>query len=950
MKRTILHPIWVLMSTTLPLLIFSFLLYGNYQIIKSEFGESEIELWNQLWMALGALIIPATLYSLLCWFWQKNTQLLYSIISLVAACLFLYGFTMNFEDAIPSGVPPWMLEEQDLLIYAFTFLMPTILYGAFSIVMHLTPNEQDRSALLNFGIALCFPAFAYFMITTGAELFRGIESFHFFLVLNIVGVTLFMFFLLRTFYILLSRQSTWWKRMRFLWLMPVALIMPLLGLSLNGGELVAERTFFCLFGDFRHALFYVFTIINAILYCIPQINHPTSRILLFIGRSITFTFIFYFFLVFLPFLPLSIIAIIAFGAGFLMLSPVLLFFIQGNILSEDYAYLRTHYKKGLLIPLMIGGMLVIPTFLVGWYKMEQRNLLKAIDYIYHPTYGEEIPHVNTTRLKNTIEKIKHLKNTDDRDRLDRGQEGYLPYLSHLFRYMVLDNGTLSNQRLHDIEQVFIGDVFDFPDIPWDRGPRSGDVFIDSIGVTSRYDYRHEAWISEVYLELQNYGLGNQEYETHFYLPDGALISDYYLWIENRKEYGLLTEKRAAQWVYRQITNLRRDPGLLFYEKDGSISFQVFPCPSNGPRRTGIEIIHKDPFLFQIDNKKVLLGDTLETASTAIIQIADMGTYIPAAAKETLPQVSRKPYYYVLVDASSGSISNYVERISTWIKEHNIQYGINMKLVVVNQGHRTIGAKVVWQQQLEKMISKSLQEGGFFLERAMREIYFQQLQQEKNTYPVMIVVTDELTKAAFPNDGLPDLAQAYPECPYFYTLDDSAKVRGHSLISGVRFQLSNIPFPPETRPVYQYKEGAITHYLPMDKKPSLVVNIPTDIEKEIWMAGEKNWERGLQLQAYYQQLQWNPKHYDQRWLHLLQSSFKQHFMTPINSFIVVETEAQKQALLAAQQKILNAGNTKFDFGEEQADWNRMSEPAWYVVLGLFLLVLLGRRWRELLHTN
>lgn len=947
MRNNILHPLGVLFSTTIPLLLLASLFYGNYQIIKSELGENELLFWNDLWGFLGFLSIGSLLYGSICWWQKKQSHLLYGLLAIVLGIAYLAWFCFYFEEGMPASIPTWMVDPSELFFYSFSLVMPMICYGAFISVVHFTPNEEERSVVINFLGSLSMPAFAYLLVSTGILWKIGEVEDTIPIVLTIIGVVLFVFFLLRTLYILMSKKGGAWEQWRLVGLVFIGIIMPILGLALNGGLLLDEAPFYCLFGDFTQSYFYILAIINGILVCIPAFKHPAGRLCLFLARSITFSFIFYFFLLFLPFLPLSIVAIMAVGVGFLMLAPLVLFFVQIIQLADDYQYLKKHFRKPLLFLGMIAGMLILPMILVASFSWERKNLLQAMDYLYYPTYGTAAPNINLPMLQNTLQKVQSEKERDDilfRD----NKEHYQPYITPLFRYIVLDNGTLSNQRMKDIQQVFTGTVSSYANRPWMIQPTTGDVHIDSVYVDSEYDAQQQVWRSEVYLELQNTATRNREYQTHFTLPDGAWISDYYLWIENRKEYGLLTDKRAAQWVYKQITSQRRDPGLLFYEKDGSISFQVFPCPANAPRRTGIEIIHKEPFTFQIDHKKLLLGDTLQTPINQVVEIADRGAYIPTAVKEQLPQTTRRPFYYVLVDMTTQqtkSMDAFIASIEQWMKQYNIRYGIDMQLVAVDHQYNLIGAKAIWQQVLRKHKNKTQNRGGFFPERAMRELFYKEIKQPRDgVFPVMLLVTENLSKAAFPNNGMADLQQAFPECPYYYHLSDSNQLDAYSLLIEPKYELKDVAFPPIPQPVHKYQQGGHTQYLPADNAPSIVVTIPQEINKEIGEQAEKSWQAALEMDLYHQQLQLNGQNYDQRWLHLLQNSFKYHLMTPITSFMVVETEAQKQKLLQVQHKILSAGNTKFNVGNEEDDWDNMSEPVWWLVGLLFFIIVIGKKWQ------
>ena len=127
---------------------------------------------------------------------------------------------------------------------------------------------------------------------------------------------------------------------------------------------------------------------NGLLLCLPNSNNVNYRLALFIGRSITMTYTFYFFLVFLPFLPFSILAVLAFGLGFLMLTPLALFTIHINALSKDYSFLKKSYSSLLLKSLIVGSLLVIPLCITIKYISYKKTLHHALAYIYSPDYSK----------------------------------------------------------------------------------------------------------------------------------------------------------------------------------------------------------------------------------------------------------------------------------------------------------------------------------------------------------------------------------------------------------------------------------------------------------------------------------------------------------------------------------------------------------------------------------
>ena len=189
---------------------------------------------------------------------------------------------------------------------------------------------------------------------------------------------------------------------------------PLIGLAVNNGHLFNNfgSSGSGIFGDFNNAWFYILAIVNGIMVCLPNLDNRIYRLLLFIGRSVTFAYTFYFFLVFLPFLPLSVIAIIAIGTGFLMLTPLLLFVIHINELSKDFTYLKIQFSKKLIIGISLLGFFVIPSFITLTYLKDNCVLNETLSYLYSPDYSKQYD-IDKVSLQKTLNVIKSHKDHSD---------------------------------------------------------------------------------------------------------------------------------------------------------------------------------------------------------------------------------------------------------------------------------------------------------------------------------------------------------------------------------------------------------------------------------------------------------------------------------------------------------------------------------------------------------
>jgi hypothetical protein len=940
--RNLLNPKWLFVINTLPLVVLFFLFFGQFNIIKTLLEDSSIQLWKSFGLSLGVLGLLNFAYATYLTFKKKSVSVWYGLIALVGYIPFIYLYGYHLDKIIPFSIPQWMVSG-NIFLYVGTFLMPTLAYSLFVLVSHFTPENKEHKAWVNFLIAIGIPIAGYLFTQIILPLWQPFDrdfSVHAMLILVITATLVFLFFLIRGVFILATKKAEAWQKYQLAWKIPIAIVLPLIGLAVNNGHLFNNfgPSDSGIFGDFNNAWFYILAIVNGILVCLPNLENKLYRLLVFIGRSITFAYTFYFFLVFLPFLPLSVIAIIAIGTGFLMLSPLLLFVIHINELSKDFTYLKIQLSKKLIIGISLLAFLVIPAFITATYLKDKRVLNETLSYLYSPDYSKQYD-IDKVSLQKTLNVIKSHK--DHRDSRGGIFGNGIPYLSSYFNWLVMDNLTLSDSKINTIEKIFFGTP------SFELRPENilnDNVQISNISTNSTYDKSQNAWKSWIDLEITNKS-GNtwfSEYATTIALPEGCWISDYYLYVGDIKEPGILAEKKSAMWIFSQIRNENRDPGILYYLTGNKVAFRVFPFAKDEVRKTGIEFLHKEPITLNIDNNIVELGNKEETIYENIE--TDNIAYVSVQQKQTLNAVKREPYFHFLVDVSKNHNSNstyFIKRIEQVI-EANQPLSAIAKISFVNSYVTTTTIDKDWRE----LYKNQSFEGGFNLDRAIRTTLINAYQDKSKTYPVIIVVTDSIQNAVLDKD-FADLKFTFPESDLFFNLDEKGNFRGHSLIENPIKEL------PETKRECMFCETVLEYklsdnssaFLPNNNEPSIILkkDITELTETEI---KEKNWQSALTMQGQWTSQILHPEKSDKEWLNLVKYSFVSKVMTPVTSYLVVENEAQKAMLKKKQEQVLS-GNKSLDLGE---DTQRMSEPSL-----ILLTILLGlaiwyrekrkRQWTE-----
>lgn len=936
--KNLLNPKWILLTHILPTLVLFFLLFNQYSIIKTLLEPHQIQFWALFASTLGVLSLSSLMYALYLILKHKLIPIWFGLASLLVYITFMYLYSYYSGSMVPRSIPRWLVSD-DVFLYVGTFLMPIFAHSLLVLVLQLTHTNKSHKAWVNFFMALSIPLLVYLFTQTVLPLWQSVKGefyLHAMLVSIIVLTLAFLFFLIRGVYILVSNKSKTWAKYQLAWRIPIAIVLPLVGLFINNG--VIPMDFFIsnagFFGDFSHPWFYILALINGILICLPNLKNKTYRLFLFFARAATFSYTLYFFLVFLPFLPLSIIAVIAAALGFLLLTPLLLFIIHINQLVADADYLKAYFSPPVMTATVGLAILIIPASVTLTYLKDKRVLNTTLAYLYSPDYTRQYA-IDKESLKKTLGIIQSHKAQGNRRNVILTSQ--TPYLSTYFNWLVMDNLTLSEAKINDIEQIF----FAKPKVKSNVSNRvSHQVRISDITTSSTYDATEKAWRSWVNFAITNENTQARfaEYRTVINLPEGCWISDYYLYVGTQKEHGILAEKKSAMWVFAQIQRQNRDPGLLHYLTGNQVAFSVFPFTPNETRKTGIEFLHKEPITLNVDNHQIQLGNNKESHD-AHVTAGNTATgeviYVASTHKKELKVVKRTPYFHFVINTAEDKqkhINAFIQRIDTALNTHK-RLKQNAKISFVNTYVKTVLLDKKWQVEYKKHKF----DGGFYLDRAIRQILLKAHQEHADTYPVIVVVTDNIEHAVVPQD-FKDLTFTFPEGDLFYRLDKHGALVAHSLT-----HRPLVPAPQTEKTclfcatVLQYPVSEQQFfYLPNNHLPSIILKTPV-FKLSATEIKEKNWQTALLMQGQWRTQLVYPATANNHWLHLVKSSFLSKVMTPLTAYLVVENEAQKAMLKRKQEQVLS-GNKALDIDDGA---QRMSEPSWLLLAVLCVFIV----WRK-----
>ncbi len=918
-------PFWIFISITLPQLLLGSLMLTAFLTIKSLLDPGDLVYWT---LFFGFNVLSIAGFSFYALHLIRIKRGIHWITGALAIALYLPALIFvlyHSNHYFPRSIPRWMYGENDLLMYMLTFNMPPLLLGLITMVK-ATLRGND-SGFKNLGAALLIPTIwyvtAYGLNKLG--IYGGGRIFSFiFPVLLVISTLLFFFLLVRGCYVLYQNRSERWEKFRLVSLFLIGIVFPLLGLALNNGILDIKAPFDMLFGNFSHPLFYIIALANGIVFCIPRPESPNHQLLQYAFRVFFYSYALYFLVVFLPYLPLAIGAIIAFGLGFLMLTPLLLGVIQGQMIHEDYQLLKNHFPKNKLIALGVLAFLAIPISLSLHFYKDKYYLKTAINHIYHPNLKES-PKVNTASIKRVLQHVKHHRQRSSGFGFAQHKT---PYISNVYQSIVLDNLTLSDTKVKEIEHVFAGTA----NAPTSRAFRVSDssrIRLDSVQVNSIYNTQEKYWTSSLDLDITNLqDRGLQEYATQFELPVGAWISEYYLMMEGRKEMGILAEKRVALWLYNQITRGSRDPGILYYLDNRNIGFRVFPFTARQKRQTGFEIIHKEPFELRLDQHTIFLGEGEK--SNEVFEAQDgKAIYISSSAKGNLPKVARKAYPHFILDYSDSVGDSTKEAYTQTLLDLTKNFTISPEKAKVSPTNYRSVTKTYfgWEEAQDAMEY----EGGFYPERVIQSELVKNYKEPSEYYPIFILV-GERNHLRLNREKIANLDFAMPEKHIFYAYNPTSKELKSLVGNKENFDLTAV----ENVLAYPNAETP-TAYLANDGQPSILSLEPDYSFRSIDLP-ENKWEQGLALESRWYSLQIHPERDASNWKALTRNSFEAQLLTPTTSFLALENEAQKQVLINKQKQTMKA-DSAYDLTE---DVTNMSEPPLWLLVGLMMLLFGIRR--------
>ncbi|MBN2650936.1 MAG: MSEP-CTERM sorting domain-containing protein [Spirochaetales bacterium] len=649
-------------------------------------------------------------------------------------------------------------------------------------------------------------------------------------------------------------------------------------------------------GNYFVPWFLSLLIASSVLFAIPD-KAGKFTIPIFFARITILPFILYLLTIYLPFAPFATVTIFV-GLGIFLLAPVIFSIVCIKKLYRQF--IRMNQGKKLILIATIIFFLIIPASFTSVAVTDRQEIDKVADFIYREDWTAADFQFNRKK----VNRILSCANFDEDMHTGSfwGEDGY-PLLTPLYSKIVFRNQKFSQTTLSDIEN-FTGYKSRVQ-----KSEPAMDRFTGKIKKARKettFNPDKNCYETKIELDVtcENW---QREYRGLIKVSGEAFISEYFLIIGDRKEYGILSERKSAEWVYESIVSRRQDPGFLRYDETGNLLLNVFPIEQNQTRTTGFTIYHEEPITLEYEGKKIEIKE---------------GRISPEPTKQTLT-----PVLYIFLDKKiATSLKNNGEEIRTWIASEIAN--ANPDLSELSAHYYVADTSVHTIDNLEK----SEEDLGLDAFRASL-FAFSSHDYTGNTYPLPVFITlNEKEKRDSFSSSLKNIIYLSREiAPYINTFPVSDKLV--IIQQGEKAQL------------YTFSEHRIKKSNSKNLKQNLIIEADkiTEFSEAAKLAEGKVFTK--EKKEYIQTMKSlksgdiasliSPQFHKENQKALVYESFENKTLTNQTSFLALETEQQKAVLEDYQSKALKTMKGKM---YETDSLEEKSEPALFLLIVSALMIL------------
>jgi len=916
---TLKKPIMLLWMMLLPQLLLLVLNLSAWKLVRGDMDPEQMNRALILGGAEGILLLLGLGSWILLSRLKRRIDWPVCIGLLAVHIAYLWLFTAWLWNLLPQSATVWILQPTQLCYYQFALMMPAIFYAAVRLsgFNWRVSRWLDASVTLATLVGVPVMWFAFFHLVDA--LWRVVKvPYLVWLVFGIISTVLVLVAFLRLLLFLYGLLS---GTRAGAYILPLfaGLLAPLGGLWLNHAIPFPY--------DFQSPHVYILTVLNGIILLLPFFR-GRSGTLIWMLRSMLYSFSLYFFVVFLPYLPLSLLAMIAAGAGFLILAPTLLFVIHTRRLLTEGAILAARWGTGRVVLLFLVCALSLPAAYVARAWVHRQALVAAIDAAYTPDYRTGQAPVNLDWAEWSLRRLRAMKD---------GM--FVPFLSDIYNRIVFGGMVLPDHKIDHIATTLFGGKLEFEKPKRDgfssffgaRGRGRGQrwrnapppprnvALADVATETETADGQVQV---DVTLTLTNSGSRQAEFVTDIALPPGVLVSGYWLDVEGTRVPGRVFEKKTAMWVYHMIRDAtRRDPGLVVYEAADRIKLRVFPFSSNQTRVTGLTFLYPEGTTpaITIGNQAVDLPVPPVPRVVRVPAGPDTDwAVVPAQIARELPHQTRTPYPHFIVDRSltaSGNDADFAERMRSLSAQ--FPDAGNCRITLANFEFTMVGDRPVPMPEIAAVLERSSglsYRGALCPERAIKGALLDLAEGgDAGSVPVFIVVAAKDAEI-LTEGGLDTFAHLVPDMPRYFVSQPDRGLEGHAFDGGSTTNVWQMA-PPGS--VVLLRAGQATLVCDAEQGGVALLTGPRDGLLEVRdvdgyrpvahtsLPADSAYARGAALWEQCRRTSYEPATLTAARAGIVQASRDTGILTPLTSFIVVENQAQWEIMKRKEGQALKA---------------------------------------------
>jgi len=820
-------PWMLILFGAIPQLILFLVNLSSYSMVAKDLSPEQQ--WNWAVLGLGSLGMAA-LYCAVTWYLKRQGKLvgvvecLLGFIPPVAFLVIVFGAVAMFGASVsllPEGAERWLLTEDVFFTTQLTFVMPGILLPVVLLAgwpsggwpVGIGEVERKKSTEFKFGLAilavagLCLLGF-WLMLTTSIGFLGAIP-----MMLMVAGIGIMIGIgLIKLVLASIRSAARSGHNTQIVLATLLCLVFPLAGLMVNLSIPFP--------GSFRGIGIWVLACVNAMFLLVPPLK-GRGELFPWLARIALLVFPLYFTAVYLPFLPFAVPALFVWGAGLLMLAPILLLLFQASRIVAGWHQLRAHsgFSKASLAVYAVLAFTALPAAFVARCVHDRSVLRTGLDHAFVGNTGldsetgeftteDVVFNGSLSSMRRALTNLYRVKHGD-----------WLPYTTAAYNRIVFDGLVLPDEKIQHMHRAFFGEELEINSkrgmfsSGWGFGSRGqgrtrgidNPLPQDSVEMVSIESTRQvdADGIAETLATINVRNLAGTlgEFTTDMVVPAGSLITGFWLDIEGEWVQGKIFEQKAALWVYQMIRDTTRcDPSVLWYRQTGELNLRIYPVPGNGTRRVRVAFSTPDD-----SSAEALIGDrtlALTSRGKAANNVSEVGgsepdsSFIAGSGDGTgatlvlskhgcgeLPTVVRTPYLHLIVDRSAGSqdwtqaeVREVVAALQRQIPEVTTA---RVSFANYQISSQTDDQDLIEIDALPRAISDDhglvTAGGGFVRDEAIRHALAAGVARTKtdpNSYPIIAILRNTATESITESDdgfrSVVKLAAHLPDSEVFYT--------------------------------------------------------------------------------------------------------------------------------------------------------------------------------------